>query len=174
MSSFLKFFFILWFVAEIFLMVEIASLWGGLTLFLLIMLSFLIGGLLLRFSGNITLRGLTKEADLQPETLLKLLQDGFYFIIAGLLFILPGFISDIIAVLLMIGPLRRALLAKIMTSSQQKPFQHGQESVIIEGEYIIMPEDENKAASSGDEDCETGPSMIAKEPSTSGENHERE
>jgi UPF0716 protein FxsA len=72
----------------------------------LVLLTSIAGAMLLRIQGFGALRRIQK--DLQKGVMPgKELADGFLVLIAGILLILPGFITDAIGLLLMVPPVRR-------------------------------------------------------------------
>ena len=84
--------------------VETSALFAVLWVFVM----FMLGGALLRRAGMASMTRL-REAQasgvLRQQVLLDDMSTGF----AALLFIIPGLVSDFLAVLVLIGPLRRAL-----------------------------------------------------------------
>lgn len=74
----------------------------------LLLLSAVIGVLLIRHRG---LSSLTRVqgAALQGDAALSGLLDGVCVVIAGILLIIPGFLSDLLALVLLIPPLRRVM-----------------------------------------------------------------
>lgn len=74
----------------------------------LLALSAAVGVLLIRLQGLATLRRV-QEAAARGEMPMGELFDGFCIVIGGILLILPGFISDFLALLLVIRPVRRTI-----------------------------------------------------------------
>jgi UPF0716 protein FxsA len=56
----------------------------------------------------------------QRVTALEADSAGTMFLIAGILLLIPGFITDVIGVLLLIAPLRRAVAATIMGAARRR------------------------------------------------------
>ena len=64
----------------------------------------------------------------------------FLYMLAGLLFIIPGFLSDLLAIALLPAPVRRWLAGKLMTSFRvydaARPGESPNRGPVIEGEAI--------------------------------------
>lgn len=100
----LLFFFGIWFILEIFVLVAVASAIGGLWTIALLILGSVFGAMILRGQQLIfSLR--LRTLQLQPNAL----QEGMFRLLAGVLFILPGFISDILGFCLLLPGLRSLL-----------------------------------------------------------------
>jgi UPF0716 protein FxsA len=70
--------------------------------------------------------------------------DGLCIFIAGVLLIFPGFISDFIALPLLVPPLRRWIFEKMQKNPDSILRRHARkpgESTVIEGEYRRMDDD---------------------------------
>ncbi len=74
----------------------------------LLLLSAVIGVLLIRHRGLASLSRV-QGAALQGDAALSGLLDGVCVVIAGILLIIPGFLSDLLALVLLIPPLRRVM-----------------------------------------------------------------
>lgn len=74
----------------------------------LLLLSAVIGVLLIRHRGLASLSRV-QGAALQGDAALSGLLDGVCVVIAGILLIIPGFLSDLLALVLLIPPLRRLM-----------------------------------------------------------------
>jgi UPF0716 protein FxsA len=95
-------------VIEIALFVEIGSMIGLFATLAWVVLSALIGIQLIRLQGLATMARVQTAMDSGAMPVDEL-TNGLSVIAAGVLLILPGFLTDAIAVLLLISPLRRAL-----------------------------------------------------------------
>lgn len=100
-------------VAELVVFIMVAASIGfGLAL-LLVLATSLAGGLLLRHAGgnHIARVRVAMNEGLNQGSFTALQADstGAATLIAGVLLLIPGFITDVLAVLLLISPLRRAL-----------------------------------------------------------------
>ncbi|TNE32122.1 MAG: FxsA family protein [Alphaproteobacteria bacterium] len=95
-------------VAEIVVFVEVSKDIGTLTAILLCVLTTMLGMTVLRTqSGNTA--AVIRERLEKNESLLEGIYDGFFMLLAGLLLLLPGFISDAAGLLLLLPPVRHLL-----------------------------------------------------------------
>lgn len=113
---------------------------GFVVVFLLWVLSAITGGYMVRHGGLSTLMGMlaTNQSTQKPAI------EGFLILIAGLLFIFPGFISDIFALLILM-PFAQSLLKllseRFQTHPQQATKGHTQDDAVIEGDFEVIDED---------------------------------
>lgn len=137
---------LLWPLIEIALFVTLGG-WLGLWLTLAIVLGTAASGIaLMRW------RGLRAMADLRKQVKdmgnpLSLLADQAVFMLAGMLLILPGFLTDFLGLLLLVPPIRFALVAlaarRVVPNSnnpmrQQSDRSHGD---VIDGDFTqVEPE----------------------------------
>ncbi|AUY54651.1 FxsA family protein [Streptomyces sp. CB01881] len=93
-----------WLVLEIWLLVQVGSWLGGLTVVLLLLAGVLIGGSLIKRAGLKALSAaIDQSRDLKPQQP----QTGTSLtVLAGLLLIVPGFLSDALALTLLLPPTR--------------------------------------------------------------------
>ncbi|MFE4970889.1 FxsA family membrane protein [Kitasatospora sp. NPDC056651] len=93
-----------WLVLEIWLLVQVGSWLGGLTVVLLLIAGALIGGSLIKRAGLKALSAAIEQSknpqSQQPQTGTSMT------VLAGLLLIVPGFLSDLIALTLLFPPTR--------------------------------------------------------------------
>ncbi|KJS55470.1 hypothetical protein VM98_13160 [Streptomyces rubellomurinus subsp. indigoferus] len=93
-----------WLVLEIWLLVQVGSWLGGFTVLLLLVAGVLIGGSLIKRAGLKALSAALEQSrnpqSRQPQTGTSLT------VLAGLLLILPGFLSDLVALTLLFPPTR--------------------------------------------------------------------
>lgn len=102
-------------VAELYVIVLVATRIGVLnTIGLLIAVS-LAGGWLVKREGLGVLRRLQRTLDVQ-ETPHKELLDGFLLLLAGVLLTVPGFLTDIPGLLLLLPPVRVVARSLLMRS----------------------------------------------------------
>ncbi len=90
---------------ELYLMIQWGAALGFLSTLLLILVTASFGLTLIRFQGLMSLQKLMIELG-SPNARLSHLLDSVFIIFAGFLFIIPGFLSDLIALLLLIKPIR--------------------------------------------------------------------
>lgn len=128
---------------ELWLLLKVGAWLGALPVVAFVVLSALLGVAVLRTVGWQTL-SLTQLRMRQRASPVPALFEGFLMAVAGILLILPGLISDGVALLLLIGPLRRLLLrrwsslapAATGAYSAAPPIEGRQDPpVVIEGEY---------------------------------------
>lgn len=124
-------------LVEIALFVQLGGRLGvGLTVTWL-MLAALLGGILIRVQGWMTLlRG--REALARGQLPALEMLEGLALVFAGILLIVPGFFTDLLAVLLVIRPLRRALLLAFIPRRPPPPPSRGGPSGrgrVLDGEY---------------------------------------
>ncbi|MER6396000.1 FxsA family protein [Kitasatospora sp. NBC_01246] len=93
-----------WLVLEIWLLVQVGSWLGGLTVVLLLIAGALIGGSLIKRAG---LKALSAAIDQSRDPKSQQPQTGTSLtVLAGLLLMLPGFLSDALALTLLLPPTR--------------------------------------------------------------------
>ena len=101
-----------------------------------------LGVMMMRVAGAQTL-GQLRTAQQSGSLQAQLLQDNVALAIVGLLLLIPGMVSDAIAVLLLIRPLRGLIYRAVAPSrrvsgtfSDSFEYKHqGEEGVTLEGEY---------------------------------------
>ncbi len=122
-------------VAELVVFILVAATIGfGLALLLVIATSFA-GGLLLRHAGGNHIArvrvAMNEGMNSGSFTALQADGSGTATLFAGILLLIPGFITDVLGLLLLIAPLRRALSA---------PFTGGQPPQRADGVVDLAPE----------------------------------
>ncbi|SIS47692.1 FxsA family protein [Insolitispirillum peregrinum] len=95
--------------AEIYTFVVVGEQIGGLATLGLVLLSTVIGGAIIRLQG-LSLLPQVQQAMARHQPPAAALLNGMAVLLAGLLLIIPGFLTDALAVLLLLPPLRRGLL----------------------------------------------------------------
>jgi UPF0716 protein FxsA len=96
-------------LAEIVLFVLVAIWIGFVWALLAVLATSLAGALMLRFSGGAHIERMKVVLGPQRVTALQSDSAGTMYLLAAILLLIPGFITDAIGVLLLIAPLRRAL-----------------------------------------------------------------
>lgn len=99
---------------EIAVFIKVGQYIGAWKVVALIFLSAILGGMLLRYQSVGVIRRLDRDLR-QGRTPDASLFDGFLIVVGALLLIVPGFVSDIIGLLLMI-PLVRTLIRRYLAS----------------------------------------------------------
>lgn len=123
---------------ELFTLIQLGIATSALTALAWVLLSLVAGLALLQWRGREVLR----QMQVPGVTVLsaRLLGDETAWFTAGLLLMIPGLITDVAAVLLLIGPLRRRLAAALRRDDgpDDPPPSAGsarRPSVTIDGEY---------------------------------------
>lgn len=131
---------------ELWFIIRVGASLGAITTICLLIMAGMAGMALLRQQSFSTL--LRVEQRLQAGELPATdILEGFVLSFAALLLLIPGFISDLLAIPLLIPPLRRLLVARFLTSryysmhyntyrhSAVRNPGHPQDSAIIDGEF---------------------------------------
>ncbi len=87
-------------ILEIYLFLKISEHIGSLETILLIVLTAIIGSILIKREGIKTVNRIKSIALNDPENLLKTLGDGFFMVVSGILLLTPGFITDLVGIVL--------------------------------------------------------------------------
>ncbi len=139
---------------EFLVFLEVGGAIGGFQAFLLTVLTAVLGIYLIKKQGLVVLNRM-RETLQRGESPMEDISHGFFLLIAGLFFLLPGFITDTFALLLALGPVRvvlgKMIVNNIGTSfykNRPGPNQNSQKGqphdkgIIIEGEYEENPDDQ--------------------------------
>lgn len=120
---------------------------GGFQALLFTILTAFIGIYLIRQQGLVVMNRLHQTLQRGQSPVADMIH-GFFLLVAGLFFLLPGFITDTVALFLAIEPIR-AMLGRIMVNNISTRFYRkspgpknapGSEGIIIDGEYEEDPE----------------------------------
>ncbi|MEV1024559.1 FxsA family membrane protein [Streptomyces sp. NPDC050264] len=103
-----------WVVLEIWLLTVVAGAVGGFTLFLLLAAAFVLGAVVIKAAGRRAFQNLSEtiQRQQQPgavEAGEQRSQGNGLLMLAGLLLMIPGLVSDAFGLLLLVPPLRAAL-----------------------------------------------------------------
>ena len=135
---------LIWPLVEIALFVTLGG-WLGLWLTLAIVLGTAIGGIgLMRWRGMRAMGDLRRQmADMRNPV--SAMADQAIFMLAAVLLILPGFFTDFLGLLLLLPPVRLALIAlaarRVVVSSNGRGGRTAQRDDVIDGDYTaIHPE----------------------------------
>ncbi len=128
--------FVLFPLLELWVFVEACGEIGFFTALMLLILAGVVGGGLVRYQGFQTILAMHDAMD-RGRLPLDTLFDGFCVVAAGILLIFPGFLSDIMAILLLM-PRMRGLLRGFV---QKHPKWHTSDTGVIEGEYERVVDD---------------------------------
>jgi UPF0716 protein FxsA len=136
-----------WFVLEVVLLVEVGQAIGALAVVGLLIAAGLAGSLLLRHVGTSVVSSLLAQDPRGRSTIDRLRSAGWQ-VAAGILLIVPGFASDVVALALFLPPVRR-----LLSSLLPRPANLRTRSVVIEGEFRdVSPQDEPPARLPPDRD----------------------
>jgi UPF0716 protein FxsA len=111
-------------LAEIVLFVLVAIWIGFLWALLAVVATSCAGALMLRMGGGSHVDRMKVVMGPQRVTALQSDSAGTMYLLAAILLLIPGFITDIVGLLLLITPLRRmlgALLLKVFTAGSSRP-----------------------------------------------------
>lgn len=116
---------VVWIVAELVLLIVVAGKIGALQTLGLLLLAFAAGIVLIR-GQQISMLGSIKAA---PARAAANLREGGFRVLAALLLIIPGFLSDAMALVFLLPPLRMALgavLLKMLPIERFTVYRRGQ------------------------------------------------
>ena len=126
---------------ELFTLIQLGIETSALTALGYVLLTFLLGGWLLRRQGmDIFQRLRAAQQGVVPGP--QLLLDDMAVGLAGLLLMFPGLLSDVAALVVMIGPLRRRLM-RLFSGPQPEAYRPEQDSAgptTLEGDYRRVDE----------------------------------
>jgi len=139
-------------IAEIWCLIEVGSRIGVLPVIALLIIGGMVGSQLLKYQGMSTLLRINEKlaaGELPAQDIVK----GLLTALAGLLFIIPGFITDVLALMCLFPPTRYLLVKQILAHPgfiqvKGMNFSAGftagpdADSNIYEGEYRKTAEDE--------------------------------
>lgn len=130
------FVFVLTPLVELYFLIQVGSVIGALPTIALSLLTAAIGGLMVRHQGISVLMRVRSQMDHGETPALELL-DGAVLLVCGFSLLLPGFVTDLIGFLLLIPPLRHALLRRWLhvVPIQTQARRDDQVQRIIEGDY---------------------------------------
>lgn len=122
-------------LVELYLLIQVGSAIGALPTIGLSILTAILGSWLVRvqgFSVLLRVRAMLERGETPAFEVL----DGALLLIAGLMLLLPGFISDALGFLLLIPPLRRFLIRRFVRVIPVHPRPQGDQGPrVIEGEF---------------------------------------
>ena len=109
---------------EIFVFIEVGSVIGAWGTIALILISAMVGLSLVRIQGFHTLLEVQRKISLGEPPAREML-GGIMLALSGVLLVLPGFVSDIIGLLLLLPPLRQALVERLLSKVTMQTRQQG-------------------------------------------------
>ncbi len=136
---------LLGFFAEVAVMVAVGNAIGGLWMIALLLVGTLVGLSLVRRQGAHAMAAL-RQSVLQRQQPHQEMADGMLIAAAGALIMVPGFISDVVALFLLFPPTRRVVSRRIARKAEaaalrfehQRRFGAGQ---VVEGEVLDVDAD---------------------------------
>ena len=129
-------------VLEIYLFIKIGSQIGAFTTISLIFFTAIIGIFYARYEGLNTLKSGVSQLYKNQMPLFELMS-GAALAIAAILLILPGFATDILGFLI-IFPLTRRLIFKLVTKSGKHKHEVYIKDDLIEGEFVDKDNEDDK------------------------------
>jgi UPF0716 protein FxsA len=127
-----------WFVLEVVVLVEVGQAVGALTVVALLFAAAILGWLILRHVGtSVVASMLARDAAGRPA--IERLRSAGWQAAAGILLIVPGFASDVLALLLFLPPVRRLLAGLLPKPTQVR------RTTVIEGEFQDLTPDPDDA-----------------------------
>ena len=144
--------------AEIFLFVKIGGIIGAWPTIGLILATAVIGGTILRVQGLNTLERARRQLAKQQIPIVEIAQ-GAFLILAAILLLTPGFITDFLGTLLLLPPLRHLIMVAVLKQLKTRTAWHAAADPgaapdggpVIDGEYTeIKDEDEEIPPPRGD------------------------
>ena len=118
-------------IIEIYLLIEIGSMLGSLTAITLVILTGFLGAFLARMQGLQTLyriQGSLREGRMPSADLL----DALLIVIAGLVLLTPGFLTDLVGLLLLIPATRNYIKSMLRRQIELRYMSNHPEDIIIE------------------------------------------
>lgn len=126
---------------ELYVLIQVGSAIGAIATVALVVFSAVLGTLLVRHQGLQTLQQARRSMERGEPPAIPMLEGGL-LVIGGILLLIPGFITDVLGLLLLVAPLRRALILKFVSrvGGPPRPPGGGQPRPTegprtIEGEY---------------------------------------
>ena len=127
---------------EIFLLVNLAQKYGWWLLLYLVAIGFL--GLQLIRGEKLLLSAKMMQSLSSGGNPIKTLLGSARNMVAGVLLMIPGVMTDIIAVILLLIPMSTPTLAGTTNHQQQPRYEKAANDDVIEGEYVEIKEDLDK------------------------------
>jgi UPF0716 protein FxsA len=130
----LRYIFPAFFILEVASLIAVGSWLGFGWTFLLLLATFIAGVVLVRNMGA-EVMGLLRRGQLQTQDIAAALPKAHLRLLAGLLLIIPGFASDILALVALLPPVQ-AYASKLMRGWLERNAPRPQGGVVIEGEAV--------------------------------------
>jgi UPF0716 protein FxsA len=125
-------------IIELTVLVAVGHAIGILPTIGLLILASLVGAALLRREGARTLRAFAEAVRTRRPPHRELL-DGMLIAAAGVLIVLPGFVSDVLGLLLLLPPTRALVRQRMLRSTPLSTPAHFAPGGVVEGEVVDDP-----------------------------------
>ncbi|MCB1861639.1 MAG: FxsA family protein [Gammaproteobacteria bacterium] len=135
-------------LTELYFLIQVGAEIGAIPTITLTVFTAVLGGMMVRVQGFSTLLRVRDALSREEMPALEILE-GAVLLVTGVMLLLPGFITDAIGFILLIPPIRRALLVYFLQHSgilqRQPPFrqpeQNKENTRVIEGEFRQVDDD---------------------------------
>lgn len=122
-------------LTELYVLIEVGSVIGGLTTVLLVVGTAILGASLMRSQGLLTMQK-AQAALASGEAPQQAMLEGVMIFIGGLFLLVPGFITDILGLLFLIPPIRHRLASQFLKHRTSSAHYHYQRrSQVFEGDW---------------------------------------
>ena len=134
-------------LVEIYVLIQVGQVIGALWTVALLVLVAMLGSALLRLQGLATLA--TVQAALaRGELPATAILEGLVLLVAGVLMVTPGFVTDVLGFACLLPPVRRALARqlgralslRVMAGGVPRGGQGGRSERVVEGEFRVERE----------------------------------
>ena len=119
-------------LVEIYFLIQVGQEIGAFSTVLLCILTAALGAILLRIQGILTLMN-AREKLRQGEIPADNLLEGLILLIAGVLLLTPGFVTDVIGFLCLVPSLRSMLALRMLHQAFRDDLRR--RNIIVEGEF---------------------------------------
>jgi UPF0716 protein FxsA len=126
-------------IVELTVLVAVGHAIGVLATIGLLILASLFGAALLRHEGARTLSAFLGALRTRKPPHRELL-DGMLVAAAGVLIVLPGFVSDALGLLLLVPPIRALVRRRVLRSAAQRTLARMAPGAVVEGEVVHAPQ----------------------------------
>lgn len=133
---------------ELYFLIQVGAEIGAIPTITLTVFTAVLGGMMVRVQGFSTLLRVRDALSREEVPALEILE-GAVLLVTGFMLLLPGFITDVIGFILLVPPIRRALLLYFLKHSgimqRQPPFRQPEKDRdnprVIEGEFRHLDDD---------------------------------
>lgn len=130
-------------IVEMYLLIRVGSFLGAWPTILIVLAAGAAGIAILRRQGPVALNRVLARMQ-SGEVPARELAEGTLLALAGLLLLVPGFVTDVAGILLLVPDLRRQVVARLVGRSFADGRASGDEPVVIEGEFERRADDSPK------------------------------